>query len=145
MTTSAPTAGGLNRVAMKQRAVAPRERGDFADRLDDAGLVVRKHHGDQRRSRIGGEKPVEGIKRDDSVAVDRNRLRRRKHLTDRIVLDGGDEDSLPVSTEQGKVIRLGTAADEHHTTRIDTAEQPRDFLTRALDYPPRHSAPAMDR
>ncbi len=138
-------AGGLDRVAMEQRAMPLRDLSDLGHRLDDAGLVVGIHHRYQRRALIAREKPVERVEGDDSIGTDRDRFRRQEPHADQIVLDCRNEDPLATGAEQGEVVGLGAAADEDDALWICITEQSRHGLPGALDGLARRAAAAMHR
>ncbi len=129
---------------MKERAVSMGDRSDFSERLQHAGLVIRGHHRHQRGSRIGGKRRLQPRKIDDAVMVDRYALRFGHCLQYRAVFDRRHKHPLSAAAEQGQMVRLGAAADEHHA--IDRrGDQCRDGFARPLDLLPRRAAAAMHR
>ena len=137
-------AGRLHRVAMKQRAVPPRDAGDIGDRLYDAGLVVGEHDRNQRGARVIGEKTVERIETQKAVAVDRDAFRRGIGVQDRVMLHSRNQHAAPSAAADRQIIGLGAAAREDYSGR-GRADQRRHRFAIPLDCAARSPTPAMHR
>ncbi len=79
--------GALHGIAMQERAAGVRDLRRLRHRLDDPGFVVGEHERDERRPRLRGEHPVEGVEIDDPARRDRDDRRVGDCLAHRIVLD----------------------------------------------------------
>ena len=147
----------LHGIDMQHAAVAMDDLGCFANRLNDAGLVVRGHQRDEDALSAKAFQTL--IKRreiDRAASVDRNFLdigrieppagehrgmldrRNQKPFEPSLVarcLDGG---------RQRQRVRLGSTRREDHVARIG-AGQRRDVLARLLDHLPRRAPFAVHR
>ena len=94
-----PPAPRRSGTARRARARSRRSR---ATGCTIAGLVVREHHRDQRRARIGREHRVERVEIDDAVRVDRDALGLGHGLQDRTVLDGGNENAVAAGSRAAR-------------------------------------------
>jgi hypothetical protein len=129
---------------VKVHATLARRLSDRLDRLHDARLVVGEHHRDEFRVRTH--------RGDDRVRRDLPAPRRRdprhfrpatlelaKRFGDRWMLDGGCDDVGTTGrrhgAEDGRVVRLGSAAGEHDLPR-GRADERRDRLAGVLEDSP---------
>ena len=138
------TAGRLHRVAVKQRAMGMGEGRGRGDRLDDAGLIVRRHHRDHRRPVVGGECRLERGEIDHPIGVDRYQGRVGRRAQYRIMLDCRDDKAPAAAADKRQVVGLGAARGEHDLVRR-RADQRRDALARVVDRATRRATEPMHR
>ena len=126
---------------MEQSAARPNGVGDLANRLDDAGLVVGRHHRDDCGFAVyrGGNR----IRIDSSLAIDTDDLDPMAEppdesggLEDGVVLDGCGHH--PTRSDQrrpddGEVVRIGPPSGEHDFERVTGAKGSSDALPSLLD------------
>jgi len=121
-------ASGLDAVGMQERASFVRDGGNFGDGLDGAGLVVGVHDGDQ--AGIGCDGLTDGVGIDHALRVHRDARDVDaaafefgggfKHGR---VFDLRDDDAAGVDAEQGKVVGLGSAAQEDNLLGLAAEQQ----------------------
>ena len=149
----------LRRVGVKEDVPRDRaQRADLRHRLDDADLVMRRHHRDDEGA--VGERRFERGERDQAVLGDRQvgdaepfALQGRAAFEHAFVLGQQSDDVVfrrvgggVLAREmrralQGKVVGLGRAGGEHDLARIGVDEA-RNFGARPVDR--RHRAVAVD-
>ena len=140
---------------MKKNAASAAERGDFADRLERAGLVVCRHDGNERglRREGGGElvevDAPERIDRQPRHAEAFLFLQMLERLEHRVVLGGAGDEMFaarrvrPCQADDREVVRLRAAAGEDDFMGL-RAEQRGQPVARIVDRRPRLAPRGVD-
>ena len=135
----------LDRIGVKEESFGAAKSGDLSERKNNAGLVVRPHHRNDRG--VGPDGSFQFAKIEMTLLINRDDRRlaatpneRPAVIQNRVVLDGGGDDVTPLGRHleggmERRVVRFRPAAGENNFARL-AAEQGRHPLMRRDSMPP---------